>query len=79
MNRIVLLCFLFSAFFFSSCEKKEPKNELTYEFFGKHVMTSQTHGAFMNLIDGNADIILTHRTISPDEKTHAKSVGVTLM
>ena len=34
---------------------------------------SQTHTtrAFMNLIDGEADIILTHRTISPDEKTHA--------
>ena len=169
MNRIVLFCFLFSAFFFSSCDKKEPANELTthcpcferdlpiienpwslpivwevaengfvgiedisfenyprvdgstssnilstmvackllgvryrwsppvveewhlgynfndipepykYEFFGKRVMTSQTHGAFMNLIDGNADIILTHRTISPDEKTHANTVGVTLI
>jgi len=50
-----------------------------YEFFGKRVMTSQTHGAFMNLIDGNADIILTHRTISPDEKNHADAVGVTLI
>jgi phosphate transport system substrate-binding protein len=50
-----------------------------YEFFGKHVMTSQTHGAFMNLIDGNADIILTHRTISPDEEAHAKAAGVKLI
>jgi phosphate transport system substrate-binding protein len=50
-----------------------------YEFFGKRVMTSQTHGAFMNLIDGNADIILTHRTISPDEKAHADAIGVTLI
>jgi phosphate transport system substrate-binding protein len=33
----------------------------------------------MNLIDGKADIILTHRTISPDEKAHADSVGVTLI
>jgi phosphate transport system substrate-binding protein len=33
----------------------------------------------MNLIDGNADIILTHRTISPDEKSHADAVGVTLV
>jgi len=48
-------------------------------FFGKRVMTSQTHGAFMNLIDGNADIIVTHRTISPDEKTHADAVGVELI
>jgi len=48
-------------------------------FFGNRVMTSKTHGAFMNLIDGKADIILTHRTISPDEKAHADSVGVTLI
>jgi phosphate transport system substrate-binding protein len=48
------------------------------DFFGKRVMTSQTHGAFMNLIDGNADIILTHRTISPDEKAHADATGVSL-
>jgi phosphate transport system substrate-binding protein len=49
------------------------------EFFGKRVMTSQTHGAFMNLINGNADIILTHRTISPDEEAHANAVGVKLI
>ncbi len=48
-------------------------------FFWERVKSSQTHGAFMNLIDGNADIILTHRTISPDEKVHAGSVGVTLI
>ena len=48
-------------------------------FFGNRVMLSQTHGAFMNLIDGEADIILTHRTISPDEKAHANAVGVTLI
>ena len=50
-----------------------------YEFFGTRVMASQTHGAFMNLIDGGADIILTHRTISPDEKAHADALGVTLI
>jgi phosphate transport system substrate-binding protein len=49
------------------------------DFFDKSIMTSQTHGAFMNLIDGKADIILTHRTISPDEKSHANSKGVTLI
>ena len=48
-------------------------------FFGNRVKRSQTHGAFINLIDGNADIILTHRTLSPDEKTHAESEGVTLI
>jgi len=49
------------------------------DFFGERIKTSQTHGAFMNLIDGVADIILTHRTISPDEKAHANAVGVTLI
>jgi len=53
--------------------------EQNKDFFGTRVMTSQTHGAFMNLIDGNADIILTHRTISPDEKAHANAVGVSLI
>ncbi|MDR1675390.1 MAG: substrate-binding domain-containing protein [Tannerella sp.] len=48
-------------------------------FFRERILVSQTHGAFMNLIDGNADIILTHRTISPDEKAHAEEVGVTLV
>jgi phosphate transport system substrate-binding protein len=48
-------------------------------FFGERVKSSKTHGAFINLIDGNADIILTHRTISPDEKAHADSVGITLI
>jgi len=48
-------------------------------FFYERVITSQTHGAFMNLINGNADIILTHRTISSDEKSHAESVGVSLI
>ena len=41
--------------------------------------TSNTHEALVNLIDGNADIILTHRTLSSDEKAHADEAGVTLM
>lgn len=48
-------------------------------FFVDRVLRSQTHGAFLNLIDGNADIILNHRTMSPDEKTYADAVGVTLV
>lgn len=48
-------------------------------FFGERVKSSKTHGAFINLIDGEADIILTHRTISSDEEAHADSLGVTLI
>ncbi len=43
------------------------------------VQTSQTHGAFTNLIDGRADVILTHRTMSPDERAYADARGVTLL
>ncbi|MDO9613771.1 MAG: substrate-binding domain-containing protein [Bacteroidota bacterium] len=49
------------------------------DFFWQHIKSSKTHGAFMNLIDGKVDIILTHRTISPDEKAHADSAGITLI
>ena len=54
-------------------------NEQHRDFFAERIRLSQTHGAFMNLIDGNADIIFTHRTISPDEKAHANALGVTLI
>ena len=56
-----------------------PEQYRYSEFFGNRIMISQTHGAFMNLIDGEADIIITHRTISPDEKAHADDVGVALI
>jgi len=49
------------------------------DFLWERIKTSQTHGAFMNLIDGSVDIILTHRTVSPDEKAHADALGVTLI
>jgi phosphate transport system substrate-binding protein len=49
------------------------------DFFDEHVKVSQTHGAFVNLIDGNVDMIMTHRTLSPDEKAYADEKGVTLI
>jgi phosphate transport system substrate-binding protein len=48
-------------------------------FFSEKNKSSQTHGAFMSLIDGTADIIMTHRTISPDELDYAVERGVTLL
>ena len=57
----------------------EDVSEQDRVLFWQRVKSSQTHNAFMNLIDGEAEIILTHRTISPDEKTHADAVGVTLI
>jgi phosphate transport system substrate-binding protein len=40
--------------------------------------SSQTHQSFINLIDGKADLILTARKMSPDEKVYADSRGVSL-
>ena len=56
-----------------------PEKHKDFFRLGERIKTSQTHGAFMNLIDGNADIILTHRTISPDEKAYADKHDVTLI
>jgi phosphate transport system substrate-binding protein len=49
------------------------------DFYGERIKVSQTHGAFMNVISGDADIILTHRTLSPDEAAYADELGVTLI
>jgi phosphate transport system substrate-binding protein len=43
------------------------------------VKTSQTHNAFINLIDGEADIILSARKMSLGEREYSDSVGVTLV
>ena len=59
-------------------DSKDIPNQYKVEFFSERVATSQTHGAFMNLINGEADIILTHRTISPDEKAYADAGSVAL-
>jgi phosphate transport system substrate-binding protein len=55
------------------------QDEKVRDCYHERIKTSQTHGAFMNLINGNADIIITHRTISPDEKVHADACGVKLI
>jgi phosphate transport system substrate-binding protein len=59
--------------------KYEELSEQYKNFFWQQVKSSGTHGAFMNLINGDADIILTHRTISQDEKVHANAAGVILI
>lgn len=55
------------------------EDEKVRDCFHERIRSSRTNGAFINLIDGNADIIVTHRTISPEEKTHADAMGVTLI
>jgi len=48
------------------------------KFLDEKLKTSSTHDTFMHLIDGEADIILTHRTISPEEQEYALAKGVRL-
>ena len=40
---------------------------------------SNTHGAFVNLIDNKVELIITARSISRDEKVYAEEKGVTLI
>ncbi len=47
--------------------------------FDRVVKCSQTHNSYINLIDGAAQIALTARTMSADEKQYAAEKGVTLI
>jgi phosphate transport system substrate-binding protein len=49
------------------------------EKFAELVKSSQTHQSFINLIDKKADIILTARKMSPNEKAYSNSAGVSLI
>lgn len=47
--------------------------------FDKVVRSSQTHNSYINLINREADIVLTARTMSSDEKKYAEARGVSLI
>ena len=47
--------------------------------FWELVKASQTHESFINLIDNNADLILSARKMSAGEKAYADSKGVSLI
>ncbi len=53
--------------------------EQYFSFFWQRLKSSKTHDAFINLVDGKADIILRSSTASPDEKAYANAVGVSVM
>ncbi len=52
---------------------------LPHEFVAERLKSSQTHHSIINLIDKNADIILSARKMSPDEKEYADGKGVSLI
>ena len=47
--------------------------------FNSRIISSQTHESFINLIDKRANLILSARKMSPDEKQYADAAGVTLI
>ena len=49
------------------------------EKFWKKVKSSQTHQSFINLINKEADLILTARKMSADEKVSADTAGISLI
>lgn len=53
--------------------------DLPHEFVTDRLKSSQTHNSIINLIDKKADIILSARKISPDEKVYADNAGVGLI
>jgi len=46
--------------------------------FDKLIMSSQTHGSFINLITNDTDLILSARTMSGDEKIFVNEAGISL-
>jgi phosphate transport system substrate-binding protein len=55
------------------------KSEKNIQRFSKLIKTSQTHQSIINVIDKKADITISARKMSPDEKTYADSAGVSLI
>ena len=53
--------------------------DLPEEFVEQHLKSSQTHNAFINLIDKKADMIFSARKMSDDEKLYAANAGVNLI
>lgn len=58
----------------------EPNREdVPDNFFGERIKSSQTHQSIINLIDHRADMIISARKMSADERSYAESVGVSLI
>jgi len=55
----------------------EERNKVP--LYNGRIKASQTHQAFVNLIENKTDIILTARKMSKDEKKHADSLGIALI
>jgi len=54
------------------------KSKSNIQKFENLIKTSQTHQSIINVIDKKADITISARKMSPDEKNYADAAGVTL-
>ena len=57
----------------------EPNFKWHADNFSDKIKSSQTHNSIINLIDKKADVILSARKMSPDEKKYADDMGVSLI
>ena len=53
--------------------------DIPQEFVTERLKSSQTHNSIINLIDKQADLILSARKMSPNEKEYADNAGVSLI
>lgn len=52
------------------------RSELPLEFVRERLKSSQTHNSILNLVDKKADIILSARPLTTEEKLYAENAGV---
>ncbi len=65
---------------YSNLKEVQPKlNQTNSAKFNEQIKSSQTHQSIIHLIDKETDLILSARTMSPDEKAYADAAGVTLI
>ena len=82
---MIIACKLFDigykwAPYYWNLQHIEPNlNNNDADKFLKLIRSSQTHQAFINLIDKDADLILTARKMSLNEKSYADAAGVSLI
>lgn len=65
---------------YSNLQGVQPKlNKKNSAKINDQIKSSQTHQSFLNLINREADLILSARKMSPDEKAYAEAAGVSLI
>lgn len=65
---------------YSNLQYVHPQlSENNYDKIRQQIKSSQTHQSFLNLINKDADVILSARKLSADEKAHADAQGVSLI